>query len=110
MEHLHDKIRIKFGLAISQLVDVVGVHVIVCSISHSCVGVVTLWNLGVQDGHAVFPDLLLPSGSFTCCRDRAGVGALQSAKLFILPSSAPTDCRDPRYSRNVGCANFTMLP
>ncbi|KAM9091090.1 neuronal acetylcholine receptor subunit alpha-5 isoform 1-T1 [Megaptera novaeangliae] len=34
VEHLNDKIKIKFGLAISQLVDVVGVHIIPYSISH----------------------------------------------------------------------------
>lgn len=33
MEHLNDKINIKFGLAISQLVDVVGVHVTVSSVT-----------------------------------------------------------------------------
>lgn len=31
MEHLNDRIKIKFGLAISQLVDVVGVRVIMYS-------------------------------------------------------------------------------
>lgn len=34
VEHLNDKIKIKFGLAISQLVDVVGVHIMTYFISY----------------------------------------------------------------------------
>ena len=34
VEHLSDKIKIKFGLAISQLVDVVSIHDVTCSTLH----------------------------------------------------------------------------
>lgn len=61
VEHPSDKIRIKFGLAISQLVDVVGVHVITYSFLHSFVVKIALWKLSIRELDMLcFPELIFP--------------------------------------------------
>lgn len=110
VEHLNDKIGIKFGLAISQLVDVVGVGVLPDPASRSRVVEIALRSLSLRGmarrclpgpllpgrgphGRLRLWDalpwgLLLPSGSFSCLRDTPGRG-VPSRPLSCLPSVLP---------------------